>query len=219
MMILIMYIMKTMSFLLALSMGSALIGLTAVVFGRTVVAVDLKDIAINNPFRVVDDCSISQFRGVFWTQKQSYGTSLLKFPQSSTIVLNDDRMWTYASWLVTLCFRFIDIRYTFDFNHDHSHAVISMECFHVRISPLILRNTMTLVIGNHPSSEEGSNPMYQESIVWQRNTTLFGIPFSSGIYKLVQVIDGNGKRLPAFDLYLEYMKSIKSDQIYMLVHR
>jgi hypothetical protein len=206
-----MYTLKSTSYLILITISSAFVGLLTLVplgFKRKVLETDLKDITTSKPFRVVDDCTIPQCKGIFWTQDQDYGTSLMKFPRSSTIKLNDDRAWTYASWLTTQCSRFTDIRYTFDYNQDHSHAVISMECFHVRISPVVLYASMTLRTRKH---EDDS------SIVWQRNTTLFGMPLSSGIYKLVQVIDGDGKRLPAFDLYLEYMRSIKAEKIYMLV--
>ena len=63
------------------------------------------------------------------------------------------------------------------------------ECFHVPISSWLVHMTMTLVTENHP---------YQDRLVWQRNTTLFGRPFPPGIYQVVQVIDGQGKRLPSF---------------------
>jgi len=195
-----------MRMLSTIVIGAALLRIGTLGFGRKVLTVDLDEIELNHPFRVVDGISAQQLMGVYWLQDQGPSSSLIKFPSSSSVSLNEDALWTFASSSVMSILRFADIRYTLNYTKDHTHADIYLECFHVPISSRLVSMTMTLVTENHP---------YQDSIVWQRNSTLFGRPFPPGIYQMVQVIDGHGRRLPSFDRYREYMKSLHSEQIHM----
>ena len=49
---------------------------------------------------------------------------------------------------------------------------------------------------------------YKNSVVWQRDSYLFGVNATSATYDLVQVVDGEGNRLePAWSDFVAYQKT------------
>merc|ERR1712023_1116 len=47
-------------------------------------------------------------------------------------------------------------------------------------------------------------PEFRDSVVWQRKSYIGGRHVASADYKCVQVIDGDGKKLPAFYEWIKY---------------
>ena len=86
-----------MRMLSTIVIGAALLRIGTLGFGRKVLTVDLDEIELNHPFRVVDGISAQQLMGVYWLQDQGPSSSLIKFPSSSSVSLNEDALWTFAS--------------------------------------------------------------------------------------------------------------------------
>merc|ERR1711871_192625 len=51
---------------------------------------------------------------------------------------------------------------------------------------------------------ENLQPWMKESVVWQRKSYILGIHAKGADYKAVQVVDGNGKKLPAFYEWINF---------------
>jgi hypothetical protein len=54
---------------------------------------------------------------------------------------------------------------------------------------------------------ESLDEAFKESVVWQRKSKSFGVHIKSADYKCVQVIDENGRKLPAFYKWIKYCNS------------
>ena len=75
------------------------------------------------------------------------------------------------------------------------------ECF---IKEGLLDFSMTLTHG----AGLPDHPVYEESVVWRRDSTLFG---NSGSYEAVQIIDGDGYRIePAWSMWVSYQQSMEA---------
>jgi len=164
--------------------------------------------------RIGGDSLPVQNRGVFWLTGQGSNSALISFAQSNDgrgvspgtipadggypVRVSGDRTWSFMIEGAGKGDNFMDLVYHFKFNSatDPTFAVITPEAANflglkLPASEYLLKFTMSLV-------RKGDFDKYPDSYVWQRKSSAFGSHVSSADYDAVQVIDENGKPLPAF---------------------
>jgi len=160
-----------------------------------------------------------QLQGLFWLSDQGPSSALCSFggPNDDGAGCNPgqllgkkfelrvpgDRVWSFATKEVAQAVEKLNLQYLFEFNDDKNptHASIHPQVsssWTVELPEWAWNFTMDLA----------DDPEFPESVVWHRHTTVGPFKVKKGTYKLIQVIDGKGKRIfPAWSKFVEYQKT------------
>jgi hypothetical protein len=171
-------------------------------------------------------------QGIFWLTKQGDSSSLMSFATSRDgdglsqidlspidgnhlkIRVGGDKVWCFAdkgkSWILV---RTTDLVYEFAFKDANGRAPTNMDdAVEAQIIPyahnLGIRLSWTQLLDfSMKKLADDKRGKYNTSVVWGRPSAVFGIEVGSAYYDLVQIIDGNGKKLePAYSDWLAYCK-------------
>lgn len=169
-------------------------------------------------------------QGIFWLTKQGDSSSLMSFATSRDgdglsqidlspidgnhlkIRVGGDKVWSFASkgksWILV---RTTDLVYEFAFKDANGRAPTNMDdAVEAQIIPyahnLGIRLSWTQLLDfSMKKLADDKRGKYNTSVVWGRPSAIFGIEVGSAYYDLVQIIDGDGKKLyPAYSDWLEY---------------
>eukprot|EP00316_Scyphosphaera_apsteinii_P023601 CAMPEP_0119319372 /NCGR_PEP_ID=MMETSP1333-20130426/49205_1 /TAXON_ID=418940 /ORGANISM="Scyphosphaera apsteinii, Strain RCC1455" /LENGTH=333 /DNA_ID=CAMNT_0007325759 /DNA_START=83 /DNA_END=1084 /DNA_ORIENTATION=+ len=183
-----------------------------------------EDVSIEGPFSNEWSNFPKTLQGIFWLTNQGRSSALLSFGASrdggglSTGTMVDgevnyeirvtgDRVWSFMARTHMLLPSTIDLVYKFRLDNatnptrgtiDPSSAALG-----ISLGPsteAILRFDVELVPFGECTGRGAE--CYPDSVTWARDSFVFGN--SVGYYELVQVIDGEGNKLPAFQAFVDY---------------
>lgn len=159
-----------------------------------------------------------ELQGVFWLQKQEDSSALISFGRTNDgaghspgriggdgkyrVRVGGDRSWSFATtdWGPWTSVEAVDLVYEFQFDNA-SHPTFAQIIPQARnflgatVPPWLVSFDMRLMTEQSP---------YPESVVWDRVSASLSVPLEQFRYQIVQVIDAEGKRLPAFDEWVAY---------------
>lgn len=185
--------------------------------------VKVEDVEANYPLPLAGDSCPKQLQGLFWLTDQGGKSSLVTFASSPSatkqrkglprsgklkIPVDGDRVWSFSDEGLLKVFKKLDrfgqkhLTYNFRFNNarNPTFAHIDPVGFNgaFKVASWLSDFDMYLTPGDKD---------YPGSVVWKRNSTaLFGkVNLKGGTYKLVQVMNGKGDKLPAWKKWVEFM--------------
>jgi len=186
----------------------------------------VEDVRAGFPLPIAGSTFPQALQGLFWLQDQGSKSSLVTFASSPSaktqrsvlsgkqidMEVDGDRTWSFSDSGLLKTFDRLDrvgkkhlvYRMEFNSNSNPTYAHILPRGLGAKLNVAEWLSDFDMyLLKDHK---------YNGSVVWQRNTTaLFGkFNVKPGTYKMVQVMDGTGKKLPAWKQWLKFMYSPKA---------